>query len=314
MRGLTLIRDQVVQVREPRQKRLLTATGMVNPFIANNCRSIVLWAESHSVLVTGIGGSASTAYRPVFFWNQCRTRVLLAAPTVAVTWSTKWRNRWPSAHAQALALACPVEQGVELCAQGRADRGGDGGKCSRELLECVAEAGTETRPREECAHASGGVVKAIGQHASDALGWLLVDCRAWERLIGLGKGCRTCLLNVAQMPEHTAADNRRQIDLVHETATALFIGWKLGGEGQLAPGEHRAQTLVATRTDQAIESHGGEMVEARAQLHIELAMRGQQGVAGHLGSHLAIAEDDVGQHREHRTTRHALDAPDGEPT
>ena len=32
MRGLTLIRYQVVQVREPRQKRLLTATWMVQPF------------------------------------------------------------------------------------------------------------------------------------------------------------------------------------------------------------------------------------------------------------------------------------------
>ena len=64
-------------------------------------------------------------------------------------------------------------------------------------------------------------------------------------------------------------------------------------KGQSTPGQNRAQTLVATRTDQAIESHGGEMVEARAQLHIELAMGGQQGVAGHLGSHLAIAEDDV---------------------
>ena len=32
MRGSTLIRYQVVQVREPRQKRLLTATWMVKPF------------------------------------------------------------------------------------------------------------------------------------------------------------------------------------------------------------------------------------------------------------------------------------------
>jgi len=217
-------------------------------------------------------------------------------------------------HAQAFALACPVEQGVELGAQGLADRGGEGGEFPRELIECVAEAGAETRPREERAHALGGAVEAIGQNASDALGWLLVDCRAWERLIGLGQGCRTGLLNVAQLPEHTAADNRRQIDLVRETATGLFIGRKLGGEGQPAPGEHRAQTLVATRTDQAIEGHGGEMVEDRAQLQTEPTMRGQQGVAGHLGSHLAIAEDDVGPHREHRTTCRALEPPDGEPT
>jgi len=90
---------------------------------------------------------------------------------------------------------------VELGVQGLTDRGGDGGEFPRELIECVAEAVAETRPREECAHALGGAVEAIGQHASDALGWLLDDCRAWERLTGLGQGCRTGLLNVAQMPQ-----------------------------------------------------------------------------------------------------------------
>jgi len=202
---------------------------------------------------------------------------------------------------------------VELGAQGLAHRGGDGGEFPRELIECVAEAVAETCPREECAHALGGAVEVIDQNASDARGWLLVDCRAWERLTGLGKGCRTGLLNVAQMLEHTAADNRRQTDLVRETAIELFIGQKLGGEGQPAPGEHRDQTLVATRTDQGIEDHG-EMVEDRARLQTEPAMRGQQGVAGHRWSHLAIAEDEVGQHRAHRTTRRALEPPDGELT
>jgi hypothetical protein len=43
-------------------------------------------------------------------------------------------------------------------------------------------------------------------------------------------------------------------------------------------------------------------------------MRGQQGVAGHLWSHLAIAEDAVGQHREHHFARRALYPPDGHPT
>ncbi len=32
MLGATLIRDEVVQVGEPREKRLLTATGMMEPF------------------------------------------------------------------------------------------------------------------------------------------------------------------------------------------------------------------------------------------------------------------------------------------
>src|SRR5215831_11254828 len=51
------------------------------------------------VLVTGIRGSARTAYHPAFLsCTQRRTRSPLAGPTVAVTWSTTWRNRWPSAN------------------------------------------------------------------------------------------------------------------------------------------------------------------------------------------------------------------------
>ena len=44
MYGSTLIRDEVIQVGQPRQKRLLTASWMMDPFIANNFRSMALWA------------------------------------------------------------------------------------------------------------------------------------------------------------------------------------------------------------------------------------------------------------------------------
>ena len=43
-------------------------------------------------------------------------------------------------------------------------------------------------------------------------------------------------------------------------------------------------------------------------------MGGQQGIAGHLRSHLAIAQDEVREDREHRFARRALETPDGEPT
>jgi hypothetical protein len=52
-------------------------------------------------------------------------------------------------HAQAFALARPVEQSGELGAQGLADWGGDGGEFPRAFIERVAEAVAETRPREE---------------------------------------------------------------------------------------------------------------------------------------------------------------------
>ena len=42
-------------------------------------------------------------------------------------------------HPQAFALACPVQQGVELGAQGLADRGGDGHEFAGQLVDRVAE-------------------------------------------------------------------------------------------------------------------------------------------------------------------------------
>jgi len=43
-------------------------------------------------------------------------------------------------------------------------------------------------------------------------------------------------------------------------------------------------------------------------------VRGQQGIAGRFWSHLALAPDEVGEDREHRATRRALDTPDGDPS
>jgi hypothetical protein len=95
----TLIRDQIVPVGEPGEKRLLASFWMMKPFHRKQFCSMALCACSSHVLVTGLWGAASTAYQPAFFsWNQRRTRCPLAAPAVAVTWSTQWRNRWPRAN------------------------------------------------------------------------------------------------------------------------------------------------------------------------------------------------------------------------
>ena len=83
-------------------------------------------------------------------------------------------------HAQALALARPVEQGVELRAQGLADRGRDGHKFLRELIERVAQTVTEACTREQRPHTLDGAVEAIGQDASDPIGRLLLELCAWN--------------------------------------------------------------------------------------------------------------------------------------
>ena len=56
------------------------------------------------------------------------------------------------------------------------------------------------------------------------------------------------------------------------------------------------------------------MVEDRTQLQTQPPMRRQERIPGHLRAHLAIAQDEVRKHGEHRPARRALDAPDGDPT
>src|SRR5215510_11511033 len=54
------------------------------------------------------------------------------------------------------------------------------------------------------------------------------------------------------------------------------------------------------------------MVEDRAPLQTEAAVRSQQGIAGQLRSHLAVAQDPMRQHSEHGSARGTLQTPDGE--
>jgi hypothetical protein len=86
----------------------------------------------------------------------------------------------------------------------------------------------------------------------------------------------------------------------------FFIDQEIDGQGQATPGEHRHQTLVAERTDQAIGGHGGDMAEHGTQFHTQATVRGQQGIAGDLRSHLAIAQDEMWEDGEHRFACRAL--------
>jgi hypothetical protein len=92
----------------------------------------------------------------------------------------------------------------------------------------------------------------------------------------------------------------------------LLISEAIDGQRQPTPGQPRDQTLAAKRTDQAIEGHGGEMVDDCAQFQTEPAMCREQGLAGRLRSHRARAQDAMRQDGKHRTTRGALETPDGD--
>src|SRR5262249_15438982 len=93
-----------------------------------------------------------------------------------------------------------------------------------------------------------------------------------------------------------------------------LIGQKIGGEGEPTPRQHHHQPVVAERTDEAIEGHGRDVIEHGAPLQTEASVRGQQGIPGHLRSHLTVPQDEVWQDGEYGVTCGALDTPDGEAT
>lgn len=74
------------------------------------------------------------------------------------------------------------------------------------------------------------------------------------------------------------------------------------------------KTVLTQRTDQTVEGHGGDMADHCAPLQAEATMGDHQGIASHLGSHLAIAQDEMWQHGEHGFAPHTLETPDADPT
>ena len=104
------------------------------------------------------------------------------------------------------------------------------------------------------------------------------------------------------------------MSFVCQTFAVLLIGKEIDGQRQPTPGQDHHQTVVAERTDQAIECHRRDVIEHRTELQAQSAMGRPQGIASDRRMHLAITQDEVGQDGEHRTTRGALDAPDGDAT
>jgi hypothetical protein len=233
---------------------------------------------------------------------------------MVATWSATRRNRWPSAHTRKPFRWRPVQQGVELRTECLTDWGGDGRQFPGEPVDRMAETVAEARTREPCLDAFDRTVEAIGQDAPDPIRQLLLERRTLELLIRLGQGRRTGVFGVAQMPEHTATDNRGQIHLLGETVAVLFIRQDIDGEGQTTPGQNRDDTLVAEGADQAIEGHRRDLTDDRTAFQTEPTMRRQRGVASDIRSHLARAQDEMRQDGEHRFARRALYPPDGDPT
>ncbi|HEY7712421.1 MAG TPA: hypothetical protein VIG57_20585 [Candidatus Entotheonella sp.] len=74
----------------------------------------------------------------------------------------------------------------------------------------------------------------------------------------------------------------------------FFIGQEIHRQGQCTPSQHGDQTLLTQGTHQAIKGHGGEVTDRRTPLQAETAMGGQQRLTSHVGSHLAVPQDEMG--------------------
>src|SRR5262245_11066030 len=102
----------------------------------------------------------------------------------------------------------------------------------------MAPAGAQACPRKQRPQTAVGAVEAISQDAPDAVGRLLLECRALKHVIGPGQGRCTSLLSVSSMPEHAATDNRREIHPIGEAMSMLLIREEIDGQWQTTPGQH----------------------------------------------------------------------------
>jgi hypothetical protein len=138
----------------------------------------------------------------------------------------------------------------------------------------VAQADAYTDAGKERPHTLGGAVEAIGEHPFNPVRRLLVGRRTLKHPIGLGKGRRTGLLRVAEMPDHAATDNRGQIHLGGETAAVLLVNQEIDGERQTALGQHGHQTLASERTDETIQRQRRDMADDGTQFQTETTVSG----------------------------------------
>src|SRR5215468_6364607 len=135
--------------------------------------------------VVGLVEESAGGWHLWIFKDGIPPRLLVLEPAphpLAVGWSSGGGDMVHKAaeplpqrkHPQALALACPVPQGVALRAQRLAHRGRDGHQFLRELKERVAQADAYADARKERPHTLDGAVETIGQDSPDAIRGLLL--------------------------------------------------------------------------------------------------------------------------------------------
>ena len=303
-------------MREPAQKRRLAALGMMEALHHDQrpVEGVMGWIHHGA----GHGQRRGCTHRiPA---RLLRLAPLPPALTMGCAGSGRHGVRTAApplaqrAHPQPLPLSHARPQPVARRAEGLAPGGRDGRQCPRECVAGVTQAEAKPGPRQPGPPTLRGPVAAIAQTAPAPLGWRLRDCDALARLIGLRQGSRTGLRGVAHMPEDATPGHGRQVPFGCQTTARLLIGQERDRQGQTTPGQDRHQTVVAEGTAQAIERQRRDLPQHRPQRHTQPPMRRHEGGAGHLRRHLVLTQDAVGQASAPRTTRGALEAPEGDAT
>jgi len=83
-------------------------------------------------------------------------------------------------------------------------------------------------------HALGRAVETVGQTPPDSIGRLLLERRALDLLRGLGTGCRTGLLGIAQVPDHAGPDDCGEVHLLCQAAATYTVSARSPPERQVS--------------------------------------------------------------------------------
>ena len=154
MLGATLIRYQVVEVRQPGEKRLLASLRVVKAFH----REQFPLDGVMRLIQQGAGGRHLRVFEhgiPACFLlpKPVPDACAVGFPGALCHAVGKVAEPLPQRkHPPAFALAGPGQQGVDLGAQGLADRGGDGHEFAGQLVDRVAETVTSACSREQRPH------------------------------------------------------------------------------------------------------------------------------------------------------------------
>jgi len=125
-------------------------------------------------------------------------------------WSEKRRKRWPSDTTRRLVRMRRRYRKVWNCERkpSRTGRSGEAHQFARELVEGMKQTIAQASSGKQRPHALRGAAKTVGEGTLYRVEGLMMEGSLLKLAIGLGESRRTLRVAVAQVPNHTATDNR----------------------------------------------------------------------------------------------------------